>query len=363
MTTALIVVAIFVGLIVVHELGHFFVAKWLGIRVEEFGIGYPPRALTLGRWGGTEYTINWLPFGGFVRLFGDEETGEHGRGSFQDAPRLTQAAILIAGVAMNALLAWGLFAWSLTLGVPDVIDASRPGEQAQLFIAHVVPGSPADVAGVRAGDELIALSDADGVSVSELTPSAVSAFVAARAGELLDITYVRAGATTTGAVRPANAVVPGQANKPALGVGLALVATRALPLGEAVRESIPLTLSYFRATFDGVWQLISGAFRLSAPIDQVVGPVGLVSIIGEAAHNGFGNVIKLAGFISVNLAIINLIPIPALDGGRLAILAIEGILRRPAPRLAVQVVNTFGVALLMLLMLVVTYQDIARLLA
>lgn len=363
MMTALIVVAIFVGLIVVHELGHFFVAKWLGIRVEEFGIGYPPRALTLGRWGGTEYTINWLPFGGFVRLFGDEETGEHGRGSFQDAPRLTQAAILIAGVAMNALLAWGLFAWSLTLGVPTLIESRAPGDDAKLFILEVVPGTPADVGGLKAGDELLGIADSRGNRLNDFTQSGVISFISSRPGQALEFEYVRAGIMATSSMRTANAIIPGAANQPAVGIKIGLIALRAYSLPEALQKSVPITLSYFRATFDGVWQLISGAFRLSAPIDQVVGPVGLVSIIGEAAHNGFGNVIKLAGFISVNLAIINLIPIPALDGGRLAILAIEGILRRPAPRLAVQVVNTFGVALLMLLMLVVTYQDVARLLA
>jgi regulator of sigma E protease len=361
--TALIVVAIFVALIVIHELGHFFVAKWLGVRVEEFGIGYPPRAISFGRWGGTEYTINWLPLGGFVRLFGDEETKEHGKGSFQDASRTVQAAILIAGVAMNALLAWVLLAWSLHLGVPTLVQEPAAGEQVQLFIADVVPGSPAAAAGIAAGDELLSIADKKGAVAAPLTPHAVSAFVASRPGQELTVTYLHSKATTTTLVRPANGVVAGSEHKPALGVALALVATRALPWPEAIQKSVPLTLSYFKATFDGVWQLIAGAFTLNAPIDQVVGPVGLVSVIGEAAQNGFGNVIKLAGFISVNFAIINLIPIPALDGGRLAVLGVEAVLRRPAPRLAVQIINTIGVACLMLLMLVVTYHDIAKLLA
>jgi regulator of sigma E protease len=361
--TALLVIGIFVALIVVHEFGHFLVAKLTGVRVEEFGIGYPPRALSLGTWGGTEYTINWLPFGGFVRLYGDEETSQMGHGSYQKASRGVRALILVAGVAMNAVLAWLLFAWALHLGIAQVIDTPVPGETAHLYIADVVPGSPAAASGIAMGDELVDLQDQAGEHISELSPSGVVEFVSSRAGKELVLTYVHVGATSTAIVRPANAVVPGEAHRPALGIGVALVATRNLSWPDAFAQSFTLTGSYFGATIDGVWTLISGAFTGHAPIDQVVGPVGLVSVIGEAAHNGLGTVIKLAAFISVNLAIINLIPIPALDGGRLALLAIEAVLRRPAPRLAVQVINTFGVALLMLLMIVVTYHDIARLLA
>jgi regulator of sigma E protease len=361
--TALLVIAIFVVLIVVHEFGHFLVAKLTGVRVDEFGIGYPPRAFSLGVWGGTEYTLNWLPFGGFVRLYGDEETVQKGRGSFQRANRGIQAMILVAGVVMNAILAWVLFAWALHLGVPAVISEAQPDESARLFVADVVAGSPASAAGMGMGDEVLSITDDAGTAPTALDPDAIVSFVATHGGKPLSITFVHAGATTTATVRPANAVVPGDAARPALGVGLALVATRSESWPQALIHSFSVTGHYFEATFAGVWTLIAGAATFSAPIQDVVGPVGLVSIIGEAAHNGMGNVIKLAGFISVNLAIINLIPIPALDGGRLALLIVEAIIRRPAPRLAVQVINTFGVALLMLLMVVVTYHDIARLLA
>src|SRR3569832_2217708 len=107
--TAFLVIAILVLLIVVHELGHFIAAKIFGVKVIEFGIGYPPRALTFGIWGGTEYTLNWIPFGGFVRLFGDDDDGRHGKGTFIDAPRWRQAVILVAGVTMNLIAAWALF--------------------------------------------------------------------------------------------------------------------------------------------------------------------------------------------------------------------------------------------------------------
>src|SRR3984957_20310006 len=121
--TILLVIIILVFLIIVHELGHFIAAKIFGVKVQEFGIGYPPRAFLFGTIGETEYTLNWIPFGGFVRLFGEQEDAqEHGRGSFVDAPRWKQAIILVAGVMMNAITAWALFSIALGIGVPQIVD-------------------------------------------------------------------------------------------------------------------------------------------------------------------------------------------------------------------------------------------------
>lgn len=361
--TALLVIVIFVLLIVVHEFGHFLVAKLTGVKVEEFGVGYPPRAFLLGTFRGTEYTINWLPFGGFVRLFGEDENGERGRGSLHDASRGVQALILVAGVAMNAVLAWGLFAGALHAGIPMAVEVAVPGEEARLFVSDVVPGSPAAAAGIGAGDEILGLTDPHGVSLGELTPDTVLGFVRDRGGQALAVTYLHAGGTTTAAIRPANAIVPGAAGRAALGVGLVLVANRSLSWPTAFERSFFLTKDYFVATVAGVGHLFTGALRGSADLSQVVGPVGLVSVVSDAAQSGLGNVLKLAGFISINLAVINLIPIPALDGGRLVLLGIETAMRRSAPKLAVQILNTIGIALILLLMIAVTYHDIARLLA
>ncbi|MEK7107315.1 MAG: site-2 protease family protein, partial [Patescibacteria group bacterium] len=155
MITALLVIAILVVLIVAHELGHFIAAKIFKVRVEEFGVGYPPRAFLFGKIGETEYTFNWLPFGGFVRLFGDEGEAKHGEGSFVDAKRHVQALILIAGVLANAILAWGLFAGALALGIPRVVDVPRPNETVHLVVADVVAGSPAEAAGIISGDNIV----------------------------------------------------------------------------------------------------------------------------------------------------------------------------------------------------------------
>lgn len=357
MTTALLVIAILVFLIVVHELGHFIAAKLSGVRVDEFGIGYPPRAFRFIKLGDTEYTLNWIPFGGFVRLFGEEE--EKGRGSFAEAPRWKQALILIAGVAMNAIAAWGLFAGAYSVGVLHPVENSVPG--ARLIVTDIVPGSPADAAGIKPADHIVEVKDATGSA--ELTPEGVLDFVSVRAGKEVSVTFVHVNATSTATLRPAHAVVAAESGRPAIGLGLALVTTEALPVKEAIIEGYYATKGTFALVSQGLWKLVTDAFRGAANLADVVGPVGLVSAVGEAADNGWGYVLSLAAFISVNLVIINLFPIPALDGGRLVVVIIESIMRRSAPRIVVQLVNTVGLALIIMLMVTVTYHDVSRLLA
>ncbi|MEK7134024.1 MAG: M50 family metallopeptidase [Patescibacteria group bacterium] len=360
--TIFLVIVILVLLIIVHELGHFFVAKTFRVKVEEFGIGYPPRAFTLGKFGGTEYTINWIPFGGFVRLFGDEAGTQRRRGGFVDANRGVQAAILLAGVAMNVVAAWFLFTVAFHMGVPRVVETLVPGQNAKLLVANVVPGSPADAAGIKPGDEIKDMTEASGKTPSALSPSAVVDFVKERAGKPINLTYVHEGISHETTVTPANAVIPHAAGQPALGIQLALVANQALPWSSAAAAAIFETRDAFVLVAGDLWGLLSGALRGSFDISEVVGPVGIVSYVGQASQNGWGTVLFLAGIISVNLAIINLIPIPALDGGRIAILLFEVGMRRSASHLALQMFNALGIGLIVLLMIVVTYQDIGRLL-
>jgi regulator of sigma E protease len=361
--TALLVIGILVLLIVIHELGHFLVAKWTGVRVEEFGIGYPPRAFTFGVWNKTEYTLNWLPFGGFVRLYGDEGHAEHGRGSMADAPRYVQALILIAGVAANALLAWVLFAGAFMIGVPTLVQSAQAGEETRLFVSDIVPGSPVSGSGMIQGDEIKMVIDGSGHRVEPLTPEAMLDFIKDRGGKEITITYQHGDAIRTASVIPANAVVPGAEGRPALGVGLALVANRTLSLPDALYESFFVTRDAFVSTAQSLWMILTGAFTGTADLSQIVGPVGLVSVVHLASENGFGNVVKLAAFISVNLVIINLFPIPALDGGRLLILGVEALRKKRTSKLAVQLLNGLSIVFVIVLMVVVTYNDIGRLIS
>lgn len=362
--TALVVVAILVLLIVVHELGHFVAAKLSGVKVQEFGVGYPPRAFRFGKISDTEYTLNWIPFGGFVRLFGDEGEKEHGRGSLVDAPRWKQAFILVAGVAMNAIAAWGLFVVALHLGVPQIVDTPHAGEATRILVSDVVPGSPAEAAGIAAGDEITSISDSSGARVIDtVTPEAFVTFVRAHAGKQVIVSYMHSGIKKETTMIPAQGVLSKAAGQPALGVALALVANRSLPWGEAAKVGFSQTLKGFSVVVQDLSALAVTLAHGAPNLAGVVGPVGIVSYVGEASQNGVGAVLQLAALISINLAIINLIPIPALDGGRLLVLAIEGGMRRAAPRLAIQMLNALGVALIIFLMVTVTYHDIARLLA
>jgi regulator of sigma E protease len=363
MLTALLVIAILVLLIIVHEFGHFLAAKIFGVSVEEFGVGYPPRAFTFGKIGDTVYTLNWIPFGGFVRLFGDEGEQEHGRGSLVDSPRWKQAVILVAGVAMNAVGAWALFAVAFHIGVPTAVDSVPAGQHAQLMVTDVVAGSPAAAAGLKAGDEITGVADANGARIIDtVTPDTVVAFVNARGGQPVTLSYIHDGSPSTATVIPANAIIPGAAGRPALGIALSLVTLRSEPWGQAATDAFYQTGNALVMVGGNLWYLLSSALHGAPDLSGIVGPVGIVSYVGQASQNGIGEVLILAGIISANLVIINLIPIPALDGGRLLVLIIEGALRRSAPRLAIQMLNSVGVSLIILLMVVVTYHDIARLL-
>lgn len=361
MVSALLVIAILVLLIVVHEFGHFIAAKLFRIRVEEFGVGYPPRALLFGKVGDTEYTLNWLPFGGFVRLFGEEEDA-HGRGSFADASRWKQAIVLVAGVTMNTVAAWALFAGALHFGIPRVVPAAHAGQNVNLVVTDIVAGSPAEIMGIRPGDSIIGVSDATGAAPAQLAPTDIVNFISARGGQTLSVSYVRAGATSTVNVKPANAVVVQNAGRPAIGIGLALVSSHGESWGIAFADAFTMTKDALGIVGGGLWTIVAGVARGTPNLSDVVGPVGLAGAVSDAARNGIGDVLSLAAFISINLAIVNLIPIPALDGGRLFLLCIEAVLRKSAPRLAVQVLNALGIALIILLMVTVTYNDIGRLL-
>ncbi len=360
--TILLVVGILVFLIVVHELGHFIVAKIFKVRVEEFGVGYPPRAFLLGKIGDTEYTLNWIPFGGFVRLFGEQEGGPRTKGSFIASPRIVQAVILIAGVTMNAIAAWGLFAGALYAGIPHAVPEGTKAEHVRLLVSQVVPASPAFASGLNQGDELVSIMDEAG-SQPEMRPEAVVEFVGERGGEALQVTYRRGLEEQMVVIRPAHAVIPEKSNRPALGVGLVLVTNESVPLGEAFFRALPITLDKLWAVLEGLGGMFKNAVRGAPVLEGIIGPVGLVGVVGNAAEHGLGSVLVLAGFISLNLAVVNLLPVPALDGGRLVLLLVEAIMRRDAPKLAVHLLNTLGVSLIILLMITVTYNDIVRLLA
>lgn len=355
----LIFILVIVALIVVHELGHFVAAKLSGMRVDEFGLGYPPRALVVAKKGETLYTLNWLPFGGFVKIFGED--GGEGSRAFATRPRILQALVLVAGIAMNLLFAYALITGALIAGTPRALapDEVAVAQDVSLAVAGVLPASPAANARLLLGDIILEAEDGHYV-FSGTDPAEFTKFVSDGGGNTTIALTVRhpSGEEALIFVRPIAGVVTSDPSRPALGVEVATIGVIPLSFGEALIEGASLTWGAISFTAVGLWHFFYGIFTLSADLSQVAGPIGIAGAVGASAAGGLGNLLSLVAIISINLALINLIPVPALDGGRLLFVIIESIIRRPIKPSVARTVNAVGFALLVLLMVVVTAHDI-----
>ena len=363
MTTILIFLAVLFVLILVHEWGHFIVAKLTGMRVDEFAIGFPPRLFSWKR-GETEYSLNALPLGGYVRIYGEDPTAvgdtlDKAR-AFGARPKWAQALVLIAGVTMNWIFAWFLLVVIMLVGVPTQIEESAATVQSVVYIDGVLPGSPAE--SVLPPQSKLIKVESGAEALTPILPSTFSNFVAERTGEAIDITYqTKDGVEKTVSIIPQTGVIKDSPDRAALGVSMSLVETVKKPLGKAVVDATKQTIAMTKAITVGLFSLIGSAIVGEADFSQVSGPVGIVGYVGDAAAVGFTSLLFFTAIISINLAVINLLPIPALDGGRLVFVAIETITRRPIPAVWASRVNLVGFALLMLLMLAATVSDVMKL--
>ncbi len=363
--TILIFLAVLVVLILVHEWGHYITAKWTGMRVDEFGIGFPPKLFGFKR-GETEYTLNALPIGGFVKILGENgdadgevlSVADQSR-TFSARPKWAQAMVLVAGVTMNVLLAWVIFFGILVVGTDVQVAEEEATSAARLTVTGVAPDSPARALPLMA--EITAATRGE-ETLTTLTPSAFTSFVRAGNGEPITLSYVSHDEAETVTLTPVLGIANAPADVPVLGVQTGLLEERQLGLFEAVKEATVQTVTGLRDITVGLASLLSKAVLGQADFSQVAGPVGIVEHVGTAASFGFTSLLFLTAIISLNLAVINLFPIPALDGGRLVFVAIEAVTRRPINPVWAGRVNLLGFGLLMLLMVVVTYNDILKLL-
>lgn len=354
-------------LILVHEWGHFIVAKKTGMRVDEFGIGFPPKLFSFKK-GETEYSFNALPIGGFVRIWGENyedknnptpaESIDSAR-SFTARPKWAQALVLVAGVTMNILFAWFLFSLTFMVGVPTAVDESVASDSAQLYIADVLADSPA--AALPAGSVVTQLQSGE-TAITNPTPSEFTGLIAATAPAPVAVTYTFSDEVSVVEIVPAQNIIPGQSDQYAVGVSLALVDTISQPIPTAILNGLYATGNGLVAITNGLYGLISQAFVGEADFSQVAGPVGIVGMVGDAAAFGLTALLTFTAVISLNLAVINLLPFPALDGGRLVFVAIESITKKTIPAVWAGRLNLLGFGILMLLMIAVTYNDIIRLL-
>lgn len=373
MLSIIIFIIILGVLIVVHEFGHFLAARRTGIRVDEFGIGYPPRAARLFRWHETIFTLNWIPFGGFVKIFGenpDEESlsGPESATSFARKSKPAQALVVAAGVIFNLLFAWFLISIGFMVGLPSPVGegaAATRVENPRLVIVNIAEGSPAALAGLKVGDVIDAVSADSAVlspNISEevptLSPEIVSFFIGEHEDSEISIAYSRGKEWGRVSVMPQEGIV---SDKKAIGISMEMIGTLKLPPHQAIWEGAKTTALLTKATTISIAAFIFDAFRGQSDISQITGPVGIVGLVGDASRLGFIFILSFTAFISINLAVINLIPFPALDGGRLLFILIEAIKRSPInPRIA-NGLNAVGFVLLISLMIIVTANDILRL--
>lgn len=360
----LIFIFILVSLILVHEFGHFVFAKLFGIRVDEFGVGFPPK-LWGKRFGETEYTINWLPFGGFVRIFGEnkeEAVDAEITRAFSYKSKWVQACVLVAGVGMNILTAWVILSLGYMVGLPGGSDYTGLGEvtNSHVTVLSVTPESPAGEAGIIGGEKLVRIEAATGSFLeSDALADDVRHFINQHSSEELTLTLMRGSSSRILKATPKEGIVEG---RPVLGVLLDDVGVVRLPFYFAFIEGAKLTYDLTTATAVGLYDFFAGIFRGKSDFSSVSGPVGIVGIVDEASQFGLVSLLMLAAVISINLAIINLIPFPALDGGRLFMVAVEGVTRKSLPPRVFAGLNMAGFAVLILLMLAVTFHDITKLL-
>jgi regulator of sigma E protease len=356
--STIIIFLLVLGVIVfVHELGHFLTAKFFGVRVEEFGLGFPPRIWGRKK-GETEYTLNWIPLGGFVKIAGEDGENREDPRSFGSKPVWQRAIVLSAGVLMNLVLAAVLFSVVFASGVPTDVTGVPAGEipagsRTSVEITEVAPGSPAEQAGLLAGDKILKAGE---ISVNEVED--LQNYTKSHADQSITLGLERGSDSLTKEVYVRSGDGNGQG---AIGIGLAKVAVIRYGALEAVKAGFTytgqLTLYIFKYLGGTVQQLLTTGGTTA----DVSGPVGMVSMTGQAAQLGLVVLLRFIALISVNLAVVNILPLPALDGGRIFFLLIEKIKRSPvSPELEARIHNA-GFMLLMLLMVVVTYQDIMKL--
>ncbi len=407
-------------LVFVHELGHFLVAKKAGIRVERFSLGFPPKAfgVTVGE---TEYCISWLPLGGYVKVAGMADFGpEEVKGEpweFQSKPRWIQMAVMAGGPAMNFLLGFLLIV-GLRIGVGDsVFNTTRigrleagsplleaglqPGDRVTAVegepVAHwkavtdglaeaqesaisldilregaplslrltldpsiqveriepfvlaevgsVMPGYPAEGAGFRPGDRIVAVAGEPVTLWWELKEE-----VSARPGQEIEIRWVREG------MEMSTQIVPRAEGT--IGIQLPMTSMARVPVGvaAAIERSGYQLVQYTTILFSFIKRLVFGQESLNT----LAGPLGIAKMAGQSAQRGWESFLSFMALLSVNLAVLNLLPIPVLDGGHLMILSIEAVIRRPLSIRQKEVLQQIGFVFLLFLMIYVTFNDISR---
>lgn len=349
--TALTFFLILSILVFVHELGHFLTAKFFGVGVEEFGFGLPPRI-----WGkkikGTFYSINWLPIGGFVKLAGEDEgepslkrprlarQGEALKKLFWSKSKKQRAVILVAGVIMNFVLAVGITAYLLNQGVME--------PAARVHVEKVQPDSPAEEAGILPND----------IIPNYRTAKELIEDTKKHAGQKISLTVLRDGKELTFSLIPRKDPPAGQG---AMGVVISDLEIKTYPLSVAPWKALEINLLRGRDMLVGLGSMLWRLLTLQPLRTDVAGPIGIAQVTGEAVKFGWKAVLEFMSILSLNLAVLNILPFPALDGGRLAFVFLEKLIGRRIRPAFERSTHQIGMIILFILILLVSLNDILRL--
>ena len=359
------------ALVLVHEWGHFIAARMFGVKVDEFGYGFPPRLFGFVRVGhawkrvkghdrksyaNTIWSLNWLPLGGFVRLKGEQSETMDGD-SFASRSAWQRIIILAAGVIMNVLLAIAIFTGGFLIGIPaatDGLPSNAIVSGVHIEITHIIPDAPAVASGLVIGDTIEAI---DGLAPSNAQEALQAIAAHSALNKPFAIEIVRHHVLTTVSVTPAYL---GVIKRPGVGVGLTDVATvRFNPL-DAITQAFTVTMHYAAIIVRTLWSLLSDLITAHHLSGDVSGPIGIAVATGDIARQGTWPLLQFVALLSINLAIINFLPIPALDGGRALFIVIEALRRKRNNPHVENALHHIGFVTLLILVILVTVHDLGQ---
>lgn len=360
--TILLFVLVLGVLVLVHEFGHFIVAKKSGMRVDEFGFGFPPRIFGK-EYKGTLYSVNWLPLGGFVKIKGvagdDDEIDANtdDSDSFSSKPFWKKFSVLFAGIGMNLLLAVVLFSAAFAFGVRSNLQelpSSAVITDTEVIISQVLEEGPAAQAGIQAGDKIIESNEV----------------VITRSDEFLEqvqleestvnLTVEHQDGTTETVALTSQEITSNDKTYVGIGVGLAEIGTVRYPVFTAIVKGVEATVETVILIGASLLDLVTGLFTDDQVSQDFAGPIGIAVITKDVAALGISNLLQFMALLSVNLALFNFLPIPALDGGRIVFVVLEKLRGKPVNQNIEALVHNIGFLLLLGLVLLVSVQDISR---
>lgn len=383
---------LFIGLVLVHEWGHYIVARRNGVKVEEFGLGLPPRAKGKKLKSGMVLSLNWLPLGGFVKLKGEYDTDTRS-GSFGAANLWTKTKILLAGVTMNLLVGLAILTFLALTGMPKLLDKDTVGQdqftvasdtkvvRQEVRAGHIQAKSPAENIGLSGKDIIVSVASGDDIR-STKTPAQLHDATTEFAGKNVSVTYKRGSQVFTKETRlrsksEVNASLKTDDPKGYLGIADPIEIQIQRSTWSAPVVAVGFTKQLVVLTFQGLGRAISGLGSTIAGLasgnsearqngqakatEQVGGPVAIMAVLWGSGSYGISFMLWIIAVISLTLALMNILPIPALDGGRASmILVSRGILKKPLSRVAEERMVATGMALLLLLVALITVVDVKR---